>query len=143
MRLYEVLNSAYYLGSHIELRPGKISRTDLHVDVHPRHHGVEVVLERVRPPECLSRSACVFLADSQHGVKLLGMPTDHVYAVEPQGTVERSDLNWWKMIVEAVKRPEPERAEGIEDWARQYWAGAECPAKQPIWEYRVATAVIV
>jgi hypothetical protein len=68
------------------------------------------------------------------------MPTDHIYPVQPLGNVERSDLNLWKMIVEAVKRPQ--RAEGIEDWARQYWADTECPAKNPIWEYRAGSVKI-
>ena len=108
MRLFEVLNDNHYLGSPPELHHGEITFADLHMDVHPRHHGVEVILERARPSNCLSRSSCVFLADSQRGVKLLGMPLDHVCEARPIGNVERSDLNWWKMIAEAVARPQKE-----------------------------------
>lgn len=142
MKLYEVLNSAYYLGSHVELHRGRITRHDLQMPVHPQYHATERLLEQARPPHCLSRSACVFLADSEHAVKLLGMPIDHIYTVQPIGNIERSDLNWWKLIADVFTRPQKEYPEGVEDWAQQYWSGAESPTSSPIWEYRVASANI-
>jgi len=99
MLLSEIFSptGSYFLGSHIPLS-GKVTRHDLRTDVHPRHNGVEVILERERPADCLSRSQCVFLADSHDGVAALGMPTEHIYAVQPVGDVQRSDMGWWKMI---------------------------------------------
>jgi hypothetical protein len=137
MRLFEILARAgtYYLGSHIPLS-GEVTRHDLRTDVHPRHHGIEAILERARPPDCISRADCIFLADSRAGVAALGMPTSRVYAAQPIGDVQRSDVGWWRMLHEALARGEQERAEGIMDWATQYWYGTECPTGSPIWEYR-------
>ena len=110
MKLYEV---TYYLGGHLELRPGKIARADLHLEVHGRHHGVRVILERARPRDCLSRSGGVFLADSQHSIRLLGILENHIYAAQPFGNIWHSDLNWWHMIHHTSTHAEPERAQHI------------------------------
>lgn len=142
MLLHEILAPAdtFYLGSHIPLSD-RISRHDLRMDVHPRHHAVESVLERARPSGGLSRSECVFLAHSPHAVATLGMPTTHLYEVRPIGPVQRSDQRWWHMILAGLSYGQKERPP-VEEWATQYWTGAECPTGMPLWEYR-AKAVLV
>ena len=141
MLLCEIFAPTFYLGSHTSLS-GKVTRHDLRIDVHPRHNGVEVVLERARPAYCLSRSQCVLLADNRDGVAKLGMPVQHLYQAEPVGDVQRSDVGWWRMIADALARVKQERSEGIAEWAAQYWDGSECPHTSPTWEYRAAAVLI-
>ena len=104
--------------------------------LHPRHSGVEFMLERNRPAHCLSRSQCVFFARSRDDVSALGVPTTHIYAVQPVGAVQRSDMAWWHKIAHAHSQTPQERPEGVDDWVAQYWAGSECPTGTPLWEYR-------
>jgi hypothetical protein len=91
MLLFETFASTFYIDSHIPLS-GKITLRDLRINVHPKHNGIEMVLERAKPAHRLSWSRCVCMTDSRNGVAKLGMPPDHIYTVQPVGDVQRSDL---------------------------------------------------
>jgi hypothetical protein len=105
MLLSEILapHGEYHFGSQSPLS-GEITRHDLHIEVLPRHHAVESILERARPPDCLSGAQCIFLATSRDGVTTLGMRTAHIYSVQPIGEVQRSDQIWWHMIRDGLSQ---------------------------------------
>lgn len=143
MRYRELFENevSYYLGSTEHLS-GIVQRGDLKMPLHPHNLAVEKLLEDTRPADCLSRDSCVFLAERPEDVTALGMPTQHLYRATPVGKVQRGDVGWWHMIREGLALGREARPP-LEDWASQYWMGAECITRHGVWEYRVEAADVL
>jgi hypothetical protein len=113
----------------------------------------EEFLEEHRPENKLSRLQSVFMGVTAEEVKMWG---PHVYEVEPIGTVERNDVNWFEELVyledieekfmAADTEEEEQRIEDLrermKDAANNYWEGKPGPHHQ-WWEYRVPSARVL
>jgi hypothetical protein len=143
MRYRELFENeiSYYLGSTARLS-GIVRRGDLKMSLHPHNLAVEQLLEDTRPADSLPRASCVFLADSPEAVSTLGMPTDFLYRATPVGRVQRSDPGWWHLIQEGLALGKEARPP-VEEWAAQYWMGAECIVRHGAWEYRAEAADVL
>jgi len=100
---------------------------------------LERFMEEWRPKGKISRFDSVFLVDDPEMCEYAGGYDDHIYLVEPQGQVDRSDLSWYSQ----VDLFEPGSVSGIE-CAKNYWNGV--PFEDPyhaLWEYRCRSAIVL
>lgn len=110
--------------------------------------GVEAILERRRPPECLSRSESVNMREDRD-FSLMGIDTieqGYVHQLEPLGPVEARDVEW----IGALQRRYPKRTLNLKDkypgvsddeLAERYWSG-ELSASPSI-EFAAKEAIVV
>ena len=100
---------------------------------------IERVFESVRPPDKISRYEAVFLSDDDGMCERAGGYSDHIYLVQPEGQVDKSDLSWY---TECEMYDEP--PEKHHELARQYWAGVPFPRHNAsCFEYRCRSAIIL
>lgn len=145
MRIVEILTESvkhYYHGSMKELPVGTVltPRDDYEND----WSGTDFYapLEKYRPANMLSHRQSVFMCDNDEDVDLAGGGTEWLFVVEPQGPVQRHDLNWGSEISMLVgdgygiDSPEIARA------AKNYWAGVP-HTDESVWEYLTPAAKII
>jgi hypothetical protein len=107
---------------------------------HPDQQILEQVFEKMRPPDKLSRYQSVFLVDDPTDCESAGGYEDHVYLVQPEGQVEKSDLAWYSECEVYLDEP----IERQQECAKNYWVGV--PFTNPansMFEYRCRAAIIL
>ena len=104
----------------------------------------EVVFEKYRPENILSRFESVFMVDDYSMIDYAGGYDDHIYLVEPVGQIYKSDLAWYTEFESFWLGENPEDGDMERTCATSYWNGV--PYKNPensLWEYRARSAKIV
>jgi hypothetical protein len=56
---------------------------------------LDTLFEVVRPADRIPRAEAVYLVTNPDDIDAVGGYTDHVYEVEPEGTIEKCDLAWY------------------------------------------------
>jgi hypothetical protein len=131
MRLSEIQTPKFYLFTRKTHSPGTILGPS--IDSAPLGTGIEGWLEKLRPHGRLSRSGSIFLQTVQE------MPTDDLFAydVEPLEPPELCHSGWLRLLRQSgADQPL------IEQLAKNYWDGVECPTTGG-WEYRTSGARVV
>jgi hypothetical protein len=148
IRLCESVQMPLYHGSKRRFRNGFIllPRPKGYVSW-PEVRVHEMFMERHRPPDCLPRSQCVFMVDDPQMTEMSGGYEDYVYEVQPQGKVERNDLEWYEVlnVLDFRSVRDWKKIDLNNEWieaAKNYWNGVPHPGKS-MWEYRSSSAVVV
>jgi hypothetical protein len=115
-------------------------------DLDEQENAVELVLEKFRPPHCLSRAVSFYMAESLNDIECAGGYTDHVYLMQPIGTVHQNDVSWWAELLnngalDYVLEGDTSVLPTCERIAKLYWAGAA--SNKPLWEYRCTSATVL
>jgi len=152
MRIYKIAQSKYYHGSYDFLPNGTILTPSMgnfmgtfsqdEMDSHFK-------LEQFRPSNYLSRNDAVYMCDNPDDIDNAGGANDHIYLVNPQGKVEKHDVNWLSEIDFIMSeawdngtQEEQETIDKVQNVALNYWDGVP-HYNESVWEYLVSSAKVV
>lgn len=132
----------YYHGSMNELPVGTILTPRNDYENNWGSTDFYAALEKYRPAGMLAHKDSVFMCDNDEDVDLAGGGTDWLFIVEPQGTVQRHDLNWGSEVSMLVSDGYDIDSTEVANAAKNYWEGTPHPAES-VWEYLTPAAKIV
>ena len=140
--LTEAAVPTFFHGSRRPLKLGTVLRPKGMPDFEEEEQVTEDILERYRPDDHLPRQASVYLVANPEDIDGAGGSSNHVYVVEPSGTVERSDVGWWGHIYLNVMAYEDGDVseDEMRQYAENYWNGV---ADKGRWEYRCPAAKVI
>ena len=144
MRYSEVKNTStiYYHGSMEELPVGTVLTPRDNYEADWGNTDFYAVLEYYRPQHMLGHKQAVFMCSDPDDVDLAGGGTEWLFTVEPQGKIERHDLNWGSEISMLIGDGYEINSPEVENAAKNYWAGAPHTGEQ-VWEYLTPAAKII
>lgn len=99
------------------------------------------ILEDLRPAGMRAHRDAVFACDNPQDCDNAGAHCEWLFAIEPEGVVERHDLAWATDIDRLVGDGWPADDPAIAELGRRYWSGEASP--DPVWEYLCARATII
>ena len=152
MKIYKIAQSKYYHGSYDFLPNGTILTPAMgnfmgtfsqdEMDSHFK-------LEQFRPSNYLSRNDAIYMCDNLDDIDNAGGATDHIYLVNPQGKVEKHDVNWLSEIDfimseawDSGTQEEQETIDKVQNAALNYWNGVP-HYNESVWEYLVPSAKVI
>jgi len=143
MKILEVVgNKTFYHGSMTKLPVGTILTPRNDYVTNWGNTDFYSVLEKYRPKDMLGHHQGVFMVADEDDVDLAGGGTDWLFVVEPQGKIQRHDVNWSSeisaLVSDGYKLDSPE----IIDAANNYWSGVPHP-NESVWEYLTPSAKIL
>jgi hypothetical protein len=144
MRAQEFLTEAlrkFYHGSFDNLPVGTILTPRDNYESNWQHTDFYAPLEKYRPSNMLSHRQSVFMCDNPDDVDLAGGATDWLFTVEPQGPVQRHDLNWGSEISMLIGDGYSIDSPEVKQAAENYWAGVP-HTDENVWEYLTPAAKI-
>lgn len=142
MRAQEILKT-YYHGSMTELPVDTV--------LTPRHETYEQdwqntdfyrPLEKYRPKNMLSHKQSVFMCDNPDDVDLAGGGAKWLFTVEPEGPVQKHDMNWSSEISGLISDGYSIDSDEVRAAAENYWNGKP-HYNESVWEYLTPKARIV
>ena len=116
MRLFEIINSSFYLCTHQKHDVGDVLVTS---GVHPLGAEREGKLEYRRPEDALPRDTSFYLDSAPR-------KASYVYLVAPVGQVDRHSTSWLKLL---ANTPIASAGE-MDSYAIGYWSGKPWPEDQ-------------
>jgi hypothetical protein len=100
-------------------------------------------LEYWRPDSMLSHSQSVFMVADEDDVDLAGGGTEWLFIVEPEGRIERHDINWGSEVSMLIGDGHEIESESVKKAALQYWWGTPHSSNESVWEYLTPKAKII
>lgn len=120
--ILESSQTTFYHGSAKSLPIGTILEPQIQGYTRTTNNqALEDTMERYRPDGMIPRDEAVYLADNPEVIERLGGDTDYIYIVEPLGSVEGSDLDWYGEVASGPYLQKSEEA--IREFAENYWQG--------------------
>lgn len=144
MKYSEINNNSntYYHGSMEELPIGTILTPRDNYEAAWGNTSFYAALEHYRPHHILGHRQAVFMCDNPDDVDLAGGGTEWLFTVEPQGKIERHDLNWGSEISMLIDDGYDINSHEVANAAKNYWDGVPHTDEQ-VWEYLTPAAKII
>ena len=132
----------YYHGSMDELPVGTVLTPRDNYEDNWSGTDFYAALEHYRPNHMLAHKQSVFMCDNADDVDLAGGGTEWLFTVEPQGKVERHDINWGSEISMLIGDGYDVNTPEVKHAATNYWNGIPHTDEQ-VWEYLTPAAKII
>lgn len=100
------------------------------------------ILERHRPSHMIAHKDGVFMCNSVEDVGLAGGSEEYIAILEPVGTIERHDMNWYSQISCLVSDGYGIDSFEIIEAARNYWNGVP-HFDESVWEIISSEAKVI
>jgi hypothetical protein len=129
-----------YHGSRKKFPPGFKLSPQLGYVQDPGQQKLELLFEKYKPANKISRKQAVFLVDDPEMCENAGGYSDYVYLVQPEGKVEKSDLAWYTECEMYFDEPLEKKIECI----KNYWNGVPYyNQSNSLFEYRCRSAIVI
>lgn len=132
----------YYHGSMDELPVGTVLTPRDNYEDNWSGTDFYAALEHYRPKHMLAHKHRLFMCDNADDVDLAGGGTEWLFTVEPQGKVERHDINWGSEISMLIGDGYDVNTPEVKHAATNYWNGIPHTNEQ-VWEYLTPAAKII